>query len=448
MPTTLSDLTDALLQAARRAGAEAADAIAVDGSSVSIDVRGGVLEQAERSEGIEIGLRVLIGKRQACVSASDTRDATLAEMAERAVAMAKEAPEDATVGLADPDQLARDWDLAALEMADPAPEPEAAALEDDARRAEAAALAVKGISKVDAVGAGYGRRRIHLAGTNGFSGGYTRTSRSVSCVAITGAGTAMERDYYGDGRVFQSDMMAPEEVGRLAAERTVARAGARKPPSGAYPVLYDERVASSLIGHLLAASNGAAIVRGSSWLRDNLGEQVLPAGLSVIEDPHRPRVSGTRPFDAEGLPTARRTLVDNGVLTGWTLDLGTARKLGLSSTANAARGTSSPPSPSTSNIALTEGTQSRDELMREMGTGLLVTSLMGSSINPTTGDYSRGASGFWIEGGEIAYPVNECTIAGNLHEMLRSLIPANDARHYLSTVVPSLLVEGLTLAGA
>ena len=258
----------------------------------------------------------------------------------------------------------------------------------------------------------------------------------------------MERDYAGEGHIYRSDMPTPEEIGALAAERTLARAGALKPPTGAYPVLYDERISSGLVGHLLQAANGSSVARGSSWLRDRLGQQVLPRGLSITEDPHRARVSGSKPFDAEGLPTRVRKIVDDGTLTGWTLELATARKLGLESTGNAARGTSAPPSPGVTNIALTQGDQTRDDLLRDMGTGLLVTSLIGSSINPTTGDYSRGASGFWVENGQIAYPVNECTIAGNLHDMLASLCPANDARRHLSRVVPSLLVEGLTIAGA
>lgn len=443
-----AQLTEALLDAARKAGAEAADAIVIEGTSVSVDVRGGKLEHAERAEGMDLGLRVLIGRRQACVSSSDARAETLANMAERAVAMAREAPEDPWAGLADTAQLSAWRDGAGLELHDPAAEPDPAMLQDDACRAEAAALAVKGISQIDVASAAYGRRVVHLAATNGFSGGYLRSSRSVSCVAITGEGTGMERDWASEGRIFQTDLPSPESVGTQAGERTAARAGARKPPSGTFPVLYDERVAASLIGHLSSAINGTAIARGSSWLRDALGQQVLPAGLSLTEDPHRKRISGSRPFDAEGLPTARRLLVEDGVLQGWVLDLATARKLGLESTANASRGPTAPPSPNLSNLALTEGPQSREDLIRDMGTGLLVTSLIGATINPTTGDYSRGASGFWVEGGEIRYPVNECTIAGNLRDMLMRLTPANDARRHLSTVVPSLLVEGLTLAGA
>ncbi|MDM7931675.1 TldD/PmbA family protein [Tabrizicola sp.] len=447
MTASLSDLTSALIDAARKAGAESADALAVSGTAVSIEIRKGALEQAERSEGVEIGLRVLMGRRQACVSASDTSAATMKALAERAVAMAREAPEDPHAGLADPEQLAKSWDLAALDLADTAPEPSAAALEAAARAVESAALETKGITQVEA-GAGYSRRQLHLAATNGFSGGYGRTSTSLSGVAFTGSGTDMQRDYAGESRTYAADMPGAEGIGRLAAERTLQRVGSVKPKTGTFPVVYDERVAASLVGHLLSAINGGSIARGSSWARDLLGKQVLPAGISLIEDPHRPRIQSSRPFDGEGLATRRREIVAHGVLTGWVLDLATGRKLGMPSTANAFRGTSAPPSPSTSNIDLTPGSYSRDDLISQMGTGLLVTSMIGSTINPTTGDYSRGASGFWVENGVISHPVHECTIAGNLRDMLLRIIPANDARAHLSTRVPSILIDGMTLAGA
>lgn len=448
MSQSLSDLSQLMLDATRAAGADAADAIAIDSTSLSIDVRAGALEQAERSEGVTIGLRVLLGRRQACVSSSDARPDTLAQMAERAVAMANEAPEDPYAGLATADQLASQTDTTPLELFDPSKEPDPAALQEDAARAEAAALRNPGISQVQSASAVYHRRTIHIAATNGFSAGYERSDRGLSCVAISGSGTEMERDYDYDSRVFQSDLRDAEEIGARAAQRAVERFGARKPKTGAYPVLFDERIANSLIGHLLQAVNGAAIARGSSWLRDALGTQVLPAHLSVVEDPHRRRVTGSRMFDAEGLATQRRAIVDNGVLTGWTLDLANARKLGMQSTANAGGSPGSTPSPSLSNVSLTQGSQSRDDLIKEMGTGLLVTAMIGSTINPNSGDYSRGASGFWVENGEIAYPVNECTVAGNLRDMLKTIIPANDAHSHYSRVVPSLLVEGLTLAGS
>ena len=447
MTATLSDLTQQMLDFAKRAGADQADAIAIDGTSLSIDVRGGSLEHADRSEGIDIGLRVLIGQKQAIVSSSDTKPDTMAEMADRAIAMAKEAPDDPHAGLADPSQLTDKTDNSPLELFDPSDEPDPAALQDDAVRAEAAALRNDQIAQVQSASAGYSRRRIHLSASNGFSAGYARSSRGLSCVAIAGEGTGMERDYDYDSRVFQSDLRDADEIGIRAAARAVERHGARKPKTGSYPVLFDERIASGLIGHLLQAVNGAAIARGSSWLRDALGEQVLPAHLSITEDPHRRRAASSRFFDAEGLATSKRNIVENGVLTGWTLDLANARKLGMESTASAVRGTSAPPSPSLSNIALTQGDASRADLIAQMGTGLLVTSMIGSTINPNTGDYSRGAAGFWIENGEITHPVNECTIAGSLPEMLSRIIPANDARTHLSRVVPSLLIEGMTLAG-
>lgn len=447
-PNSLSDLTQHMLDAAKAAGADQADAVASQGASISIDVRNGSLEHAERSEGVDIGLRVFVGQRSAILSGSDVRPATIATMAERAVAMAKEAPEDPYSRLAHGAELSLEHAQLDLEMADASPEPTAATLEEDARRAEAAAMAVQGVTQMDAAGAGYSASNVFLATSNGFSGGVAYTGRSTSAVAIAGTGTGMERDYDADTRIFQSDLRSPEEIGTQAGQRAVERLHPQKPRTGSYPIIFDERISSSLIGHLLAATNGAMIARGSSWAKDLLGEQILPAGLSLIEDPHRARVNGSRAFDGEGLATSKRTIVDNGVLTGWTLDLASAQKLGLQSTGNATRGVSSAPSPSSWNVALTQGQKTKQDLIRDMGRGLLITSMIGSTINPNTGDYSRGASGFWIENGEIAYPVSELTVAGNLRDMLSRIIPANDARTHLSRVVPSLLIEGMTLAGS
>lgn len=447
MAENLEDLAQAALAAAKTAGADAADALSLEGTSLSIEVRDSALEHAERSEGVEIGLRVFVGQKQACISASDIRPDTLKTLAERAISMAREAPEDPHIGLADASQLSSDWDLGVLDLAEEAPEPTPAHLQDSALQAEAAAKSTTGITQVDSSSAYYSQRELHLATSNGFSGGYRRSSHSVSCVAITGEGSDMERDWAYESRVYHTDLPKPSEIGQLAAERALARVGARRPPTGSFPVLYDERVSGQLIGHLLGAISGAAIARGSSWLRDAMGTQVLPEGLSLIEDPTRPRISGSRPFDGEGLPAKVRPIVQDGVLERWILDLSTARKLGLESTGNAYRGTSSPPSPGVGNVTLTQGEKTRAELVSDMGTGLLVTSMIGSTINPTTGDYSRGASGFWVENGEITYPVNECTIAGNLRDMLGGILPANDARPHLSRVVPSLLVKGMTIAG-
>ncbi|MEM9049708.1 MAG: TldD/PmbA family protein [Pseudomonadota bacterium] len=446
MTETLQDLTQAMLDKARAAGAETADAIAIASESLSVDVHNMALDHAERSESTDIGLRVLIGRRQACVSSSDTSAATLSALAERAVAMAREAPEDPHAGLADAAQLARNWDADALDLVDPrAPQP--AALEDQASALAAAALAIPGVNQVPGAGASWGQSRVHLAATNGFSGGYARSGHTLHCAAISGEGLGMEREFAYESRIHATDMPAADGIGRLAGERAVAMQGASKPPTGQVPVLFDERVASSLIGHLLAAINGTAIARGASWLKDALGEAVLPPGMDLVEEPLRPRAGGSRPFDGEGLAAAERRIVADGLLTGWVLDLVTARQLGLKSTGNAARGTGGPPSPSVGNLRITPGTQSREALIRDMGRGLLVTSLIGSSVNPTTGAYSRGASGFWVEGGAIVRPVNECTVAGDLRAMLRGLTAADDGKPERSRIVPSLLVEGMTVAG-
>lgn len=444
----LEKLTAKMLEAAKRAGAEAADAIAVKGESLSIEVANGALEHAERAEGIDLGLRVMIGQRSAVVSVSDASDATIAVMAERGVAMALAAPEDPYIGLAEPDQLATSWDLDALELVDPAEPASPETLKAMALEAESAALAVSGISKVDSAGGSYSSSRMHLATSNGFGGGYGRTSTGLYCTAISGDGLEMERDYKGDGRAFAVDMLSAGEIGRIAGERAVALIGASQPPTGAFPVLFDERVSSTLIGHLMAAINGRAVARGASWLKNAMGERVLPEGMDLVEDPFRTRVGGSKPFDGEGLATQRRAWVENGVLKGWVLDLASGRQLGMESTGNAARGAGSAPSPSVGNLTLTAGVQNREALIKEMGTGLIVTSMIGSSVNPNTGEYSRGASGFWVENGEIIRPVNECTVAGNLRDMLGSMIAANDGQTHLSRVVPSLLVEGLTIAGS
>lgn len=413
--------------------------------SVSIGVSGGELEEAERSEGREAGLRVIVGARQACVSSSDIRPAALLEMAERAVAMACEAPDDPYCGLADPSQTGGHVDPGVLELVDPADPLTPEALERLAREGEDAALAVAGVSQVEQASAGVSDLAISVAASNGFSGSYRRTNASIGVSTIAGEGLGRERDYAGETRRHLSDLPGADVIGRRAAERAVAALNPRKPQGGAIPVLYDERVASGLIGHMMSAVNGNAVTRGASWLQDAMGEQVLPAGIDVIEDPLRIRGQGSRPFDAEGIASAGSPVVENGVLTRWILDLANARKLGLETTGNARRGVGGPPGPGTSNMTITQGNRSREDLIRDMGTGLIVTSFIGLSISATTGDYSRGCSGFWVENGEIVYPVNEITVAGNLREMLMTIQPANDADPWKSYAIPSLLVEGLTV---
>ena len=448
IPDTLELVTQKLLDQAKLMGADEADVIATKGQSINVDVRHGALENADRAEGVEVGLRVLVSQRQAIVSSSDISDATLKLMVERAIAMAKDAPEDKHAGLASINQLAKERDLSGLEICDPATEPSPIKLQEEAAIAESSALEVSGVSQVSGASASYGKYSVFMAASNGFTANYDRSSNSVSCVAIAGEGSDMERDYDADTRVYQSDLRPSDEIGQTAGLRAVERLKPRRPATGNYPVIYDERVSSGLVGHFLSAINGAAISRGSSWLKDSLGKQVLPRTCKLVEDPHRLRSGASRLFDSEGLTTKKREILSKGILNGWTLDLASARKLGMKPTANASRSVSSNPSPTNWNIELSSPEDYCDNLLSEMKNGLLVTSLIGSTINPNTGDYSRGVSGFWVEDGQICYPVSEITIAGNLRDMLKKIILGNDAQRHLSYVVPSILVEEMTLAGS
>jgi len=443
----LEVIASALLDMSKKAGAEAAEVIGLEKKSLNVDVLNGMLEGVERSEAIDIGLRVIVEGRQACLSCSDVREESLEKMVTRSLSMAREAPVDKDIVLATNDQLVSAQDLEALDLIDTEVMVEADRLEKWAIEAEVEARKVKGITQVQGSSASVGIIKSQLAFSNGFSQGYSRSGVNISCVSISGQGNKMERDYASESRVHISDLPSPSSIGQLSGERAAARFGARKPPTGNYPVLYDERVSSSLVGHLIGAINGASIVRGSSWLAKNLGEEIFPKNISIKECPLKVRCSGSRPFDAEGLKTNTKNIINNGILETWLLDLSSSQNLGLESTGNAVRSVSSPPSPGISNISLIGGLKSRDYLIKEMGTGLLVTSMIGLTLNPITGDYSRGASGYWVENGEVKYPVNECTLAGNLKEMLKTIIPANDSKRHLSFSVPSLLVQGLKIAG-
>ncbi|RAI60875.1 TldD/PmbA family protein [Roseicella frigidaeris] len=439
----LATLQD-LVAAARKAGADAADAILVGSASLSVARRLGKVEQLERAEGFDLGLRVFLGRRQAIVSTTDPAPSGFAALAERAVAMARVVPEDPFAGLAEaPDGLvAVDLDLA------DAAEPDAAALIARAAAAEDAALAVAGVSNSEGAEAGWARHTIALAASNGFAGDYVRTSHSVSVTALAGQGTGMERDYDYASAVHLADLEEASLLGRRAGQQAVARLNPVRPKTARLPVVYAPRVATSLLGHLAAAINGAAVARGTSFLRDRLGQRVMASGLTVVDDPVRHRGRRSRPFDGEGMQGMRRAIVEDGVLTSWVLDWRSARQLGLASTGHASRGTHSPPSPGTTNLWLEPGAASPAALMADIRLGLYVTELIGSGVNGITGDYSRGAAGFLIRDGALAEPVSEITIAGNLREMLLHLTPADDLEFRRGTDSPTVRVEGLTMAGA
>src|SRR5262245_29527593 len=427
--SALTDLAERLVAAARRAGADAADALAVRGVSLAIEVREGAVEESERSEGDDVGLRAFVGRRQAVVSTNDIR-ADTAELAERAVAMAKAAPEDPFAGLADRAQLARDFpDLDLLDQNLPT----VAELEARAREAESAGLAVAGVTTSGGASASAGIGGLVLVTSDGFRGAYLSSGQSVSMTAIAGQGTGMERDYDYSSTVHGADLDAPEKVGRTAGERAVERLNPRKVQTKRVPVVFDRRVAGSLVSHLASAINGAAVARKTSFLKEKRGQRLFRPGIQVIDDPRRARGLRSRPFDAEGVATKRLALVDDGVLASWLLDSATARELGFVTTGHAQRGVSSTPAPGPSNLHLTAGGDTPEVLLADIAEGFYVSDLIGVGVNYVTGDYSRGASGFWIENGKRSYPVSEVTIAGNLIDMFQALSPANDLEFRFGT---------------
>lgn len=441
--SALSDLADRLVAAARRAGADAADAVAVRSMSLSVGVREGAVDQSERSESDDVGLRVFVGRRTAVVSTNDIAG-DVAQLAERAVAMAKVAPEDKFAGLADPALLAKSFPE--LDLLDPELPP-VVTLEERALRAEAAGMAVQGVTRSEGASASASIGGMVLATSGGFSGAYLVSHSGVSMSAIAGEGTAMETDYDYTSALHAGDLEAPEKVGRTAGERAVARLNPRKVETTKVPVVYDKRVSSSLIGHLASAINGNAVARKTSFLKDKRGERLFRAGIRVIDDPLRKRGQRSRPFDGEGVAGRRLALIEDGVLMSWLLDSATARELGLVTTGHASRSVSSAPSPGATNLYLEAGSVSPDELMADIGEGFYVTSLIGMGVNQVTGDYSRGASGFWIENGKPTYPVSEVTIAGNLVDIFAKLTPANDLEFKYAVNAPTVRVEGLTIAG-
>jgi PmbA protein len=444
LATALDFLHD-LVGRARHAGADAADAVLFEGISVSHARRLGKTEKLERSEGHDLGLRVFVGRQQAVVSSTDRSPQALAELVERALAMARTVPEDPYCGIAEPGQIAREWP--ALDMLDPV-EPGAEELIERARAAEETALAVPGVTNSEGAEAGWGRSRMALVASNGFAGAYAGSSHGVSASVIAGSGTAMERDYDFASAIHGADLRDPAAIGRRAGERAVKRLGARKMPTCRCPVVFDPRVARGLISHLLGAISGPSIARGTSFLQDRLGKRIFPAEITIIDEPHRARGLRSKPFDGEGIANRRRALIDRGLLTTWLLDLRSARQLGLETTAHAARGTASPPVPAATNVWIEPGPASRKALIADIAGGFYVAEMMGMGVNGVTGDYSRGAAGFWIDHGEIAFPVSEMTVAGNLKEMFLRLVAADDLEFRTGVDAPTLRVDDLTVAGA
>jgi len=439
----LLERAERLVKAARSAGADAADAVAVRSMFLSLDLRDGAVEESESAESDDLGLRVLVGQRQAVVSTNDLAGDPQA-LAERAVAMAKAAPEDKFAGLADASLLAHDFpdlDLIDREL------PSVAQLEKIARAAEAAALAVKGVAKSGGAAASATIGGMVLVTSTGFRGAYLGSNHGVQMMAIAGEGTGMERDYDYCSVRHLADLETPEKIGRSAGERAVKRLNPRKVTTRKVPVVFSPRESNSLVSHLASAANGASVARKTSFLRDRMGAKLFADGIRIIDDPLRQRGLRSRPFDGEGVAGKKLALVEDGVLKSWLLDCATARELNLATTGHAGRGVSSAPSPSPTNLHLEAGRLTPKELIADIKDGFYVDDLIGMGVNMVTGDYSRGASGFWIENGELTYPVSEVTIAGHLTDIFRTLTPANDLEFRYGTNAPTVRLEGLTVAG-
>jgi len=434
-----------LVAAARTAGADAAEAVYGCDASSQVSVRLGALEDVERSESEHVSLRVFVGQRSASVSSSDMASEILASLVDRAIAMAREAPDDAYAGLAPEDRLMRGA-VADLDIADE-DEPSPAALRERALEAEEAARAVQGVTNSEGAGAGHGRSQVALVTSHGFAGGYAGTSHSTWASVLAGAGETMQRDYASHSVRHLADLEAADTIGLRAGDRAVARLNPQRVDSGQMPVVFDPRVGSSLIGHLVGAITGPSITRRSSFLLERLGQRILPEGITIIDDPRRRRGLRSRPFDGEGLPTAQCNLIDRGMLTGWLLDSASARQLGLEPTGHATRGGGSPGA-GTTNVHLLPGTASVSDLMGDIARGLYVTELIGHGVNTVTGDYSRGAAGFLIENGSRGPAVAEITIAGNLIDMFARLAAADDLEFRYGINVPTLRIDGMTIAGS
>jgi PmbA protein len=441
--TDYLSLVSDLIRQARAAGADAADAVLVNGTSLSVASRQGKIEHLERSEGRDLGLRVFVGKRAAIVSSTSLDPAGFASLVERAVAMAKVVPEDPYVGLAETWAPPDNMDLDMSDPAEPAPDVLAAR----AAAAEEAAYAVAGVTNSEGAEAGYGRNEIVLVTSAGFAGYRTGTSHSISATALAGTGTDMQRDYDYHTTVYFADLDNPEKIGRSAGERAIARLNPTRPKTAKIPVVFDPRVAGGLLGHLAGAINGAGVARGTSFLKEKLHQQIFAPGINIHDDPRRVRGLRSRVFDGEGTPTRARALVEDGVLTTWLLDSRSARQLGMTPTGHAARGTSGPPSASTSNLYLAAGTITPQELMADIKEGIYITEMIGMGVNGVTGDYSRGAAGFMIRDGALAEPVAEVTVAGNLIEMFANMVAASDLVLRRGTDSPTVRIDGMTMAG-
>jgi PmbA protein len=445
-PEQAQRIAESLVERGIAAGASAADALYAADRSSGVQVRLGKVESVSRSEGEEVGLRLFVGQRSATVASSDLSDEALGLLIERCLAMAKEAPEDRYAGLA-PADLLQKGELPFIDAFE-ADEPDPADLRARALETERAALAVAGVTNSSGASISASASSVALATSGGFAGAYRTSGHGCTAIAVAGEGGSMQRDYAGHSARHLEDLESAAQIGRKAGERAVARLNPQRPKPGKYPVIFDPRVSGTLLGHFSGAITGSSIARRTSFLQDKLGQAVFAPGVTIIDDPLRHRGLRSHPFDAEGLRVARRALVSNGVLESWIADSAAARQLGIEPTGNAVRGAGGAPGAAPSNLYIEPGPRSREELLAAVPEAVLIVELIGHGVNGVTGDYSRGAAGFMVRGGEIAEPVAEITIAGNLVDMFATLEPASDLEFRRGIDAPTLLVPEMTVASA
>lgn len=440
----IDNVVQELLLKAKHFGATSADAVGTYGRSMGVVVRNGELEDIDNNEGCDVGLRVMVGKRQSCVSTSDTSHASLEKMAERAVAMAKLAPEDPYCGLVETSKLKKhNPDLQLYDSTSITPKE----LKERALEVEASTLNVKGILQAEGANASHAHSEIFFQTSSGFSYEWMSSRHSISVSAIAELNGSMERDYDYHSARWLEDLRSTKEVGQLAGSRAIARIGSKQIKSGAMPIIFDKRISNALLSALLGAISGPSVARGVSFLKDKLGLQVFDDKIQIIDDPQIIRGHGSRLYDGEGIIPIKRSLIKNGVLQTWLLNSSSARQLNQETTGHASRNISSPPGVSSTNAYIANGSSSPEEIIKQITNGLLITEMFGPSLNGNTGDYSVGVSGFKIENGQKAHPVSEVTVAGNLSEIYKSLTAANDLEFNSAIVSPTLLAQGLTVAG-
>lgn len=449
MSKQLFNLADKVIEFTRKFGEVQSEVVIKKNKDITAEARKENIDFSEVSHSTSISLRVIYNNKSALVSTSSTSESNLKKLASKALEIAKDSLENPYDIIAQKFEFADSSKIKNLEIFDNKTDElkNISFFEELAIAADKASLNDAKITNTDGSSAGRSDSEYILCTSNGFKDGYKKSSFYISSSAIAAENKKMEREFAFEQRTYLEDLPNPSEIGELAAERAINMLGATKPTTGNYPVIFNERISSSIVGHILSAINGETIIRGSSWLLKSLNKNIIPEKYSLIEDPHILRLSGSRPFDAEGLKTKRNKFIDNGVLKSWVMDLKTSSQLGLKSTANAIRSNSSLPYPGVGNIELVGGDLSLDDLLVMAGEGLMVCSMIGSSINQNNGDYSRGASGFWFKDGKISHPVNECTIAGNLTQMIKSMTIANDSKSHLSRRVPSILIKDMTIAG-